>query len=161
MDTLIRNGNFIHAQLPPWQSQPEKPPSPPRYIGQNDGNSIVLPEGLGIIQTFAYKPMPLRVTFRVKAPDNATNPEVMCVIGIVWQNTEGGLDPTISGAFVYTTAEWVTQEIMFPAIAEKNIASIAFRAATQAEKALNPKYQNPSFGPAEFADFKVVYAPEE
>ena len=159
MDNLIRNGNFINAKLPPWQSQPEDPPSQPEYIGQSDGYSIVLPEGLGIIQSFSYKPLPLRVTFKVKAPDKATNPEVLYVFGIVWQKAEGGLDPALSGGFLYTTAHWVTQEINFPAVADMNIASIAFRAASPAERLFNAKDQNPTFGPVEFADFQVVYAP--
>lgn len=161
MDTLIRNGNFINAKLPPWQSQPEDPPSPPEYIGQGDGYSIVLPEGLGIIQSFSYKPLPLRVTFKVKSPANAEDPVVLYVIGIVWQNTEGGLDPTFDGALLYTTAQWVTQEVNFRAVPEKNIASIAFRAASPAEHLLNAQDQNPTFGPVEFADFQVVYAPEK
>lgn len=161
MDTLIRNGNFTNKKLPPWQLQPENHQTPPVFLSQAVGNSIVLPEGLGIIQTFAYKPLPLRVTFRVKAPDKATNPEVICMIGIVWQSAEGGIDPTIDFGLVYTTAQWVTQEVTFPAVADKVNASIAFRPALPTDRLLNAKYQNPAFGPAEFADFQVVYAPEK
>lgn len=171
MNNVIENGNFEGEKLAPWELDP--PGGSPVFIRHGKGNSILLPEGLGITQTFAYKPAPMRVTFKVKAPDNATDTEVMYVFGVLWQKAEGGLDPAFSGGFLYTTSQWVEQEINFQAVPEMNIATIAFRAATPGERLLdaaatlfpaadgpfNAKHQNLKFGPVEFADFKASSSP--
>ena len=161
MNNVIENGNFEGEKLAPWELDP--PGDSPVFIRHGKGNSILLQEGFGIVQTFAYKPAPIRVTFKVKAPDNPTDAEVMYVFGVVWQNTEDGLNPVFTAGFLYTTSQWVEQQINLPTVPEKNIATIVFRAATPGDPLLNAastlfpnaKHQDPKFGPVEFADFKA------